>query len=294
MVYQRSKKNYKKRGKLTKGKIFGNKSAKSQAKQIYALNKKVNYIQKTTKPELKIHTRNLYYKRFIDTNSRPVITDNSRTFLYSGHALNSEVEGVPDEDAGTGCIKMHGELMRIKHIKFFGQFGVYNDSTLCGDWALSPSKQLIERQPFTAYIRIVVCRLKKGGGRTPDTIMQQNPHEGDLSGTAYDCSYPVLGPLVQNITSQYDVLKSKVVKVDVTKPMKLFKFKLSTKKLGYTYRRPVDETNVNAAGQNEIAIYYQYVCPSLLRYITSGTDYVNIGPQVLFSMNYSIAYVDQN
>ena len=57
--YRRKRVYYKKRRyvrkNLKKSTIFSRKSAKAQAKQIYALNKKVNYIQKMTKPELYIY-----------------------------------------------------------------------------------------------------------------------------------------------------------------------------------------------------------------------------------------------
>lgn len=60
MPYYRRKRVYYRRRKFTrkplkKSNIFSKKSAKSQAKQIYALNKKVNKIQRLTKPELYIY-----------------------------------------------------------------------------------------------------------------------------------------------------------------------------------------------------------------------------------------------
>lgn len=60
MPYHRRKRVYYKKRRFTrkplkKSSIFGRKSAKAQARQIYALNKKVNKIQKMTKPELYIY-----------------------------------------------------------------------------------------------------------------------------------------------------------------------------------------------------------------------------------------------
>lgn len=60
MPYYRRKRGYYKKRRFTrkplkKSNIFSKKSARSQAKQIYALNKKVNKIQRLTKPELYIY-----------------------------------------------------------------------------------------------------------------------------------------------------------------------------------------------------------------------------------------------
>ena len=120
MVYKKKRYNYKKKT-LKKSNIFTHKSAKSQAKQIYAINKKINYISKTTRPELQTTTIPMIYKRFIDANSRPIISDYGRLFFYSNYALNSEQ---------TGHIDLQGDMMRVRYIKFFGQFGIFNDTSL--------------------------------------------------------------------------------------------------------------------------------------------------------------------
>ena len=252
--YNKNKRFYKKT--LRKSNIFSKRSSRSQARQIYALNKKVNYIQRTQKPELQTRDYNIWYKRFLDDNNQPKSLEVGRSFFYESVALNP---ATPEPNR----IILNGNLMRVKFIKFFGQFGIYNDTSLEGDWAVAPTKRLFENDPSTAYLRIVVCRMKKGGGRTPHDIYNENPNENAIGATAYDASYSMIGPLVKDITSQFDVIKSKVIKVDVSKPFKMFSFKLNAKKLGYVYRRPVD---VNASGQNELLIYYCYTCPALLNY----------------------------
>ena len=65
MPYYRSKyavkRRYKKRGsKFSKYNTYKNRSAKSQANQIYSLNKKLNSIEKKTRPELIQHVNPAY------------------------------------------------------------------------------------------------------------------------------------------------------------------------------------------------------------------------------------------
>lgn len=280
--YNKNKRFYKKT--LRKSNIFSKRSSRSQARQIYALNKKVNYIQKTQKPELQTRNYNIWYRRFLGNVNQPLNELHGREFFYEGVALNPNT---PEPNR----IVLNGNLMRVKFIKFFGEFGIYNDTSLEGDWAVAPTKRLIENDPSTAYLRIVVCRMKKGGGRTPTEIFESNPNETDIGTTAYDCSYPMIGPLVKDVTSQFDIIKNKVIKVDISKPFKMFSFKLNAKKLGYVYRRPVD---VNASGQNELLIYWCYCCPAMLNYQSPQGVITPIGPQAYFSLNYNIGYVDQN
>lgn len=52
--FRRNTRNYKRYRKLSKGNIYLNRSAKSQARQIATLARKVNYVQKQCKPETKV------------------------------------------------------------------------------------------------------------------------------------------------------------------------------------------------------------------------------------------------
>lgn len=53
-LFRRYSRNYKRYRKLSKGNIYLNRSAKSQARQIATLARKVNFVQKQCKPETKI------------------------------------------------------------------------------------------------------------------------------------------------------------------------------------------------------------------------------------------------
>lgn len=273
MVKKYYKKSYKKT--LKKGNIFRNKSAKGQAKQIYALNKKINYIQKTTKPEMCISNNNIFYKRFVDNDSHPSSEVSERCFIYKDNVLPH--------------ITLNGDMLRPKFLKLFGMFGIYNDTTIEGDWATASNRKIIERQPMSAYIRIIVCRLKQSGVQNPPgMITQLNPNDANNS-TMRDL-YPINGPLIEDVTSALDILKSKVIKVDNNKNVRSWSIKLNSKKLGYIYKKPF-QGSVNPLGQNELVVYYHFVQPATLRYMNQSTN-ISIGPQCFFTMNYNIGYYD--
>lgn len=273
------KKYYKKT--LSKGNIYGKKSAKSQAKQIYALNKKINRIYKETAPEVQICSDNVYAATFTDSQTGDALQQvNFHHQLFENFVLNPSKQYHVD---------LQGDIMRLRFLNLYGYFGVVNDSSLDGDWAFNTSKRLIEHQPFTAYMRIIVCRMKKGGGRLPGRITQDPNYT--QTDTFYDIK-PIYGPLIEGVTSQLDIIKNKVIKVNVNNPFKAFKIHLSAKKLGYVYKKPV---GAQADGENELAIYYQFLCPYRLKYYNTGTGATcYVGPHCRFTMNYTLGYVDQN
>ena len=270
------KKGYKK-NVLRKGNIFKNKSSRSQARQIYALNKKVNYIQKTTKPEMCLSNSSIVYHRFTSSNM-PVNEYHDKFYLYRDNILPN--------------ITINGDMFRVKFIKLFGMFGIYNDTTLEGEWSVSTSKNLVERQPMSAYIRIVVCRLKQAGMSYSDVIQRittPNPRSDDNDLSTMRDLYPINGPLIEDITSNYKILKNKVIKVSNNNAIKSWSIKLSSKQLGWYYKKSV--SGPTTFGQNEIIVYWQYVQPATLRY-ENPTSQISrsIGPQGFFTCNHNNQY----
>ena len=156
--YRRYKKNY----TLKKSNIFRKKSAKSQAKQIYSLNRKINKIEKLTAPEIQIIQDNIYDTIFL-SNDQPITNKNDALVLYKDFLLNTTKE----------ChIDMNNDIIRPRFLTLYGMFGVMNDSSLEGDWNIAQTKKLLERQPFSAYLRIIVCRLKSSTQMIPGKITQ--------------------------------------------------------------------------------------------------------------------------
>lgn len=277
------KKWYKKGYPLKKSNIFSKKSAKSQAKQIYALNKKVNKIQKLNAPEIQTVQDNIYDENFT-YQLQPITNKDNATVLYKDFLLNTN----------KAChIDMKGDMLRPRYLNLYGMFGVINDSSLEGDWTVAQTKRLLERQPFTAYLRIIVCRLKSSTQYIPGKITQA-PDQNFSADNVYDIK-PIYGPLVSDVTANLDIIKNKVIKVNVNNPMKLYKIKISAKKLGYIYRKSTTGMLLDTVGQNEIAIYYQYVCPNVLRYYntSTSTDY-KVGPICRFTMSYNFGYIDED
>lgn len=279
-----TKRVYKGSRTLKKRNIFKNTSSKSQAKQIYKLNKKVNYIQKTTAPEIQQLQDNLRVVSFTDGNSRPILHYNDSMTLYKDFLLNNQ---------RTRYIDMCGDMLRVRYLYLYGLFGVYADTSLEGDWASQPLIREHTKQPFTAYLRLIVCKLKKSVQSVPLKITQ-DPDELIATGSNYWGIKPINGPLITNLGSQLTVLKDKVIKVNNTNPMKLFKIKLSPKQLGYTYRKPPTGSAGATVGENEIVIYYEYVCPNVLQHVDTGGNKINVGPNARFTLNVNYGYIDQN
>lgn len=67
--FNRYRKNFRNNRSLTTRRIFNNKSAKSQAKQIYALRKSINYVKKQCRPEVKVVETNIDVQEFTATTS---------------------------------------------------------------------------------------------------------------------------------------------------------------------------------------------------------------------------------
>ena len=58
MSFRTGRRYSRRRGKLTKARIYLNRGAKAQSKQRAALNRKVNWLAKVNKPELRVIYRN--------------------------------------------------------------------------------------------------------------------------------------------------------------------------------------------------------------------------------------------
>lgn len=276
------KKYYKKT--LSKSNIFKNKSAKSQAGQIYSINKRIKYIQKVTAPEIQRIQDNLINRDFTDVNHYPITHYNSAISIYKDYLLNAERDR---------HINMEGNILRARYLQLYGFFGCYSDQSLTGDWVPNPNYQLTARQPFTAYLRIIVCKLKKSCQAVPQAITQA-PDEVIPENASYWDVKPISGPLITDLTSQLVVLKDKIIKVNPNNPMRMYKMRFTPKQLGYTYRRPPEGAQPTTVGSNELIIYYQYVCPNVLQYMNQEQQLVRVGPVCRFTMNINYGYVDQN
>lgn len=275
------KRRYKKKT-LKKSNIFKKTGAKSQARQIYALKKKINYFSKLNKPEVHTHTGNLFNWML----QMPLTSSekHGRVELYEG-SLIKHGEVNPDG------IEMKGDLMRIQNITLYGQISLGAN--------IVPSVEDVNNHldydaynNVSAYIKIIVCRLPYGGARIPQRITQDGPLIGESG--AYTDMTPINGPLISGIGRQLKIIYTKYIKVDNLHPTKMYKIKLNNKKVG-NFRK--FENWPDSYGMNEIVIYYQYVAPSILihQFNEQGVPIEQrISPNAFFTMNYKCAYVDED
>lgn len=274
--YKKYKKNggyYKYRSKLSKSNIFGKKSAKSQAKQIYALNKKVNKIERSTRPETRIYTGKVYNKILTTTGAYGgygLKEWHGYTFLYNTSLFGDSAEGYAD-------YVMEGNNIRMHDITLYGYFGNKNHVAQIGS-------TLYESIPMTGYLKIIVVRLSRGEQQgLPTKICKpfdfnENPDLGLIN-----------GPLVPNISSTVDILKTKVIKVNNTRQDKFFKIKIKNPGI---YRKAPSSGGDNNR-QNEIVVYFQYYCPDQL-FADGYTGEQPVAPIQRFECYAKFAFVDDN
>lgn len=278
------KKKYRKT--LKKSNIFRKTGAKSQAKQIYALKKKINYYSKLNRPEIHTHTGQIF--NWIINMPNASSERHSAVAFYEGVLIRREEGGQVINPDG---VEMRGDLMRIQNITIYGQFSLGSN--------INPNVQddinhlnYSAYNNTTAYIKIIVCRLIYGGGRTPPRITQDGPLIGESG--AYTDMTPINGPLINGIGKQMKIIYTKYIKIDSLHPTKIYKIKLNNKKIGNFKKF---ENWPTSYGMNEILIYYQYVAPSILihRFDEQGVPVEQrVSPNTFFTMNYKCAYVDES
>lgn len=275
--YNKYKRKYYKKNKLSKGNIFGNKSAVNQAKQIYSLNKKIDYLQRINAPEIKTFTTNVL--TWINDGDSNIVNEYHTNFgLYETKLVNNP--GYVDN-----AIDMQGELLRVHSLKLYGSFTLSpNRSVTYTDGVTGLLMDVTS--PQTAYIRIIIGKIRFGGGRVPGRITQ----DGSVIGTsnAYKNMTPIIGPLISGIGQQIQIIKQKVIKVTNKDPFKTFSINFSNKQVGNFKKLSNWPTSY---GMNEIMVYIQYLNPASIQK-EDGGNYTIISPGCVFNMNCKIAYVD--
>lgn len=284
MAYKKSykkKRSYGKKKTFTKKNLYTHKTAKNQATQIYRLNKKVNAIERRTKPEIKVINQIL---------KREIFTEDGQ--LGPTHSAYKETHGFFSifEDnilnlAKTGHIYMgaNDRLLRLQSLKIYGEFKNYNMGSPYIN-QIDSNVDYYYQNPYYAYLKIFVCQLPYGGGRRPERITQSIK---DLPSDTENVSC-ILGPLVPGVSSQLKIIKKKTLKVDLRNPIKLFKFKIKR----FNYRKPSENTD-DAYGKNELLIYYQYYTPIQIG-VTEGGVNRYVYPQCGMQLYLNGAYINED
>lgn len=214
MVFYRKygKKRYSRKSKsLSTRRIFNNRSAKSQASQIYALRKRINYVSRACKPE---------YKLFSGTNV---------SYNFNSGAIGSTYQIITFNGpfVGTGDDNFIGNKTRsiALNIYFTGEY--YNDSTTGYHNSESAGT------PF----RIVVLQRKQPANTTPliSDILSSS------SGSGADYTMQAVCPLKRGITEEYKVLKDYKFTFTVVRNQKILKLKCKPNNFRW-------DTNANCNG----------------------------------------------
>lgn len=243
--------------------------------KVYNLTRKVNRYISTYKPEIQQVRGNWIMTNFKVNDVFDPICQGYRNLYES--TLNVYAQEPEDR-----ILDIKSDLCRSYKLRLFGYFGlcptnrwIVHDTTATGT-----DYKIQDPYPQTCYLKLVIATLKKGGGRVPQPNELFVSNQGQPAASGYNDLSLITGPLMKNITSQLNILRTKVIKINANNPHKLFKMNV---KIPH-YRKRV---NPVAFGAGEILVYYQLLCPTSL----PGANYT---PDPRMTLDYQLLYVDQN
>lgn len=246
------KKRYYRRKKLSKANIFGRKSAKSQAKQIYALNKKINRVEKQTKPEMKIYENTNWMEDSIDCRGD------------SGSVLKTDYKFVFNTlKSLLDPFSYDGKLCRINSLMMIFNMSIARSA-----------QNNYDALPQDSYIRITIQRIPKQLDRTTERIVSLHTLYGGTDGALYR----VKGPLCQGCTAQGKILYDHTFKLSDKNTMKLVKVKFNN----FILRNANQDNYFDA---NELYVMYTL-------YNASGSNVQPSPAVVKITSGVKVAYID--
>lgn len=195
MAYVRRRSTYRRKARrgnrtLSTRRIFSNKGAKAQAKQIYALRRSVNRVARMCKPEIKAIRTGIVNDVIGLNNIYPGVTI-SNYKIYSG----------PTPDLGSSDSGRDGNIVRLLPFKinFASQYKKIINSV-----STPIATQLLNT---SGGVRMIVLQSKSAliNAPTPAEVLQDTP-------TALGDSVGILTtPFVKNITARFNILYNKVI-----------------------------------------------------------------------------------
>ena len=206
--YRRSyRRNYKKGKTLRKSNIFSNRSAKSQSYQIAALNRKVNRVYRTTKPEYKVVG----------------ITGAHHTSFYSSEATSPHiyVNYFDGPNAGTADYQRIGDKINSIAYHFYGTFEYHNTST----------SGYHNSESAGAPMRVIILQRKVES--TPESAVNLSDVLAITasSGDAYSCQ--VMSPFRDGVTEKYNILCDRKFTLTSARNQKLLHLKVKPKNMRF-------------------------------------------------------------
>lgn len=184
---KRSNRRYSRNRKISYSKYstYKNRSAKSQAKQIYVLNKRMNSMYKSLKPETQVLSIN---------------PESSYQIVYGNKDTDQPIKTMIVELTSlTGGVN----YVRIKNIKLYVMAAMTNVDTALGD-----NINLRDYTTSNVYFRLVVFKSKADATAVPnvDEIINSWARTNNPSTDVLDEKAKWFGPLRSGITTQYKVL----------------------------------------------------------------------------------------
>lgn len=189
-MFKRYRKNMRNNRALSTRRIFNNKSAKSQAKQIYALRRSINSVRQLCKPEVKVVRSGMEHD-VIGLNNIYVGTTISNMKLYTAPM---PTEGTSDSERIGNSIKIYP-----MKINFSSQYKKIINSV-----TTPIATKLMDT---SGGVRMIVLQSKSALDNPPDIveILTDKP-------TSIDNSVGILNsPFKSGITARYNILYNKVI-----------------------------------------------------------------------------------
>lgn len=175
-----SRRFYRRRKMLSTRNIFNNKSARSQASQIYRLNRRVSALSKANRPEVKVKYQIAERFRF---------TSDQLTNTYKG--FNVYAPGLSED--GSGRI---GDMINIKNAQLNFMFEYFNDS----------QTGFHDTESSGSPVRIIIGQFKSSVNQSVPSFSSILEEVGG-SGAAY--TNMALSPLKANVTDDHYILFDK-------------------------------------------------------------------------------------
>lgn len=177
--------------------IFANRSAKSQANQIYKLRKRLNYLSKLNKPETK------------------VLYTNANSFSFDSQTILNTYKSflVPLPSLGTGDSDRIGDFIRVKSLQLNISAEYYNNA---------PSGFHNSESSGSAY-RIIVGQYKRTSPFSAPTIggvLQESSNTGSAYTNQSVC------PLKTGQTEFSSILFDKSYTISINKNQAIHKFRI--------------------------------------------------------------------
>lgn len=226
------------RKSLSTAKIFGKTSAKSQARQIYALRKAVSSLNRRFRPEIK--TLENWGGPTSQTLTSGTLSDSYFRTYFQWPAVGS------NEGARVG------DKIRLKSLQFGVQMEYYNNS----------ATGYHDSESAGTPVRVIVVRTREQLDPSYPPALSDILKYGDYSGDYYTAR--ATSPYVHGINDTYKVCYDKLCYLTITKNQKCLRIFLGPKTITW-----------NKTG-NKAIHYFLFVAPTGLHWDTNFKEYVQV------------------